>query len=58
MDVSIYSYVYVLLIWNMELSAQGYDMTLYSDTELDGFVKLSEYDDYLVENRKSLLLSW
>ncbi len=42
----------------MELSAQGYDMTLYSDTELDGFVKLSEYDDYLVENRKSLLLSW
>jgi exonuclease III len=38
------------------------DMTLYSDTELDGFVKLSEFKDvlydYLVESRKSLFLSW
>jgi hypothetical protein len=37
-------------------------MTLYSDTELDGFVKLSEFKDalydYLVESRKSLFLSW
>jgi hypothetical protein len=38
------------------------DMTLYSDTELNGFVKLSEFKDalydYLVGSRKSLSLSW
>ncbi len=38
------------------------DMTLFSDTELDGFVKLSDFKetlyDYLVEIRKSIWLSF
>jgi hypothetical protein len=37
-------------------------MTIYSDTESDGFVKLSEFKDqlykHIVETRKSLWLSF